>query len=743
MPVQASRLRRWFAIGAIAMIVIVLGAYYYAKWRVNNVLQEVKEKIGIEVKQSAQGFTISKSVAGRTLFKIQASKVVQYRQGEHAELHDVNITLYGDDSSRFDQIYGADFEYDPQSGDVTAKGDVQIDLQANPEGVAHPDQALPKELKNPIHLKTSGLIFNQKSGNAYTRQRIEFRIPQAQGSAVGASYESKTGVLSLQSEVAAEIQGINPARITATGATVSKRPGIVTLQQPRAQSGTEKFAAHDIKFFLRADNTLDRALAAGQVLAESRGRQPVQVKAKQLEVFMSPPMADKSASIDTATFSGDVRWETPGAQPLQGHAGVMRLEFAGQNTPRKMRTEQGVELSQRQKSGSDLALSAATIDFFIAGNQLQRAETAGQGRIVISDSGSQQTRLTAGRLEARFDVQGRLATLHGSPEARVESSTPGQPDQVSTSQLLDVVFAEGGGVQSLHQQGNVFYTDGSLKVSGDQAVYSAADQMLSLAGSPRVVLGGMTTTADAMRLNRKTGDLVAEGNVKSTYSDVKTQASGALLASTDPIHITARSVVAHRSPAVAIYSGGARLWQQANVVEAPSIEFDRDHRSVVAHGTGSKKVSTTLIQGGSKGQSGPLTILSGGLSYLDSDGRVHFGEGVVGHVADSVMTADQMDAYRQGPGDAGNQPGGTPKIDRIVAQGHVVITQPGRKATGERLTYTSSDDKFVMSGGIPSIFDAERGKITGVSLTFFRHDARVLVEGSSASPAVTQTQVAR
>jgi len=49
----------------------------------------------------------------------------------------------------------------------------------------------------------------------------------------------------------------------------------------------------------------------------------------------------------------------------------------------------------------------------------------------------------------------------------------------------------------------------------------------------------------------------------------------------------------------------------------------------------------------------------------------------------------------------------------------------------------------VLKGGPPSIFDAEQGKITGVSLTFFRHDDRVLVEGNNSSPAVTQTRVAR
>jgi lipopolysaccharide export system protein LptA len=79
----------------------------------------------------------------------------------------------------------------------------------------------------------------------------------------------------------------------------------------------------------------------------------------------------------------------------------------------------------------------------------------------------------------------------------------------------------------------------------------------------------------------------------------------------------------------------------------------------------------------------------------------------------------------------------------MVAQGKVVIDQPGRRAEGNTLVYTAADDKFALTGGPPSIFDAERGKITGVSLTFFRHDDRVLVEGEANTPVVTQTRVAR
>jgi lipopolysaccharide export system protein LptA len=79
----------------------------------------------------------------------------------------------------------------------------------------------------------------------------------------------------------------------------------------------------------------------------------------------------------------------------------------------------------------------------------------------------------------------------------------------------------------------------------------------------------------------------------------------------------------------------------------------------------------------------------------------------------------------------------------MVAEGSVRVQQPNRRAEGEKLVYTAADDKFVLTGGPPSIFDAEQGKITGVSLTFFRRDDRVLVEGEASTAVVTQTRVAR
>ena len=68
-----------------------------------------------------------------------------------------------------------------------------------------------------------------------------------------------------------------------------------------------------------------------------------------------------------------------------------------------------------------------------------------------------------------------------------------------------------------------------------------------LTGSPRVIDGGMTTTAVHVRMNRQTGDGFADDDVKTTYSDLKPQPNGALLATSDPIHVTAQHMTAHQA----------------------------------------------------------------------------------------------------------------------------------------------------------------------------------------------------
>src|SRR5271156_2346435 len=646
MPLPIYRLRRWLAVIAVLFIAVVAGAYFYARLRLRNVLKELPNKIGIDIKQTANGFQFSKSDGKRTLFTVEASKLKQFKLDGSAELHNVSIILYGRDSSRFDQIYGDDFTYDKKSGNVTASGEVQIDLEANPTGTTGPDQGTPKELKNPIHLKTRDLVFNEGSGDASTNARVDFRTPQASGWAVGVQYSAKSNTLTLASQIHVTLGGQDAATLFATHGRITREPRLIVLDHPRLERDSGTVQAEQATFFLGPDNVVQRVLATGNVNAESHREDADQMRARADEAELL--LTSKQNLLRTAILTGKVHVERSGTQPMQGDAGRAVLDFLGQNQLQKVHAGDGVRLAQQHAASTvvpgandsehasehtsehasehasehspeaqDFDITAPVIDFFVAeGRRLDRAETSEAAQITIlpapapnsspasAPASVQRTVVTAGRFDARFaatpEGSSRLTSIHGAPDAKIVNTAPGLPDRVSTSQTLDATFLPAGGIASLVQQGSVAYTDGQppekrTQAWADKALYTPADRILMLIGTPRVSEGGMVTTARTIRINRTTDDAFAEGNVKSTYNELKEQPTGSLLASSSPIHVTAATMTAHNYPAVALYQGDARLWQDANIIEAPSIEFDRDRRFLVAQGTTAQPVSTVLV----------------------------------------------------------------------------------------------------------------------------------------------------
>src|SRR5438309_2025639 len=396
MPLRIPRLRRWFAGGAILVVLLVAGAYFYAKWRVSNALQEVPEKIGINIEQTAQGFTVSRSAAGRTIFKVQANRAVKFKEGARAELHDVMIN------------------------------------------------------------------------------------------------------------------GPTPSKLTADHGTIIKNPKQVLLQHLHLQSRDKQLDADKATLFLRPDNVLDRVLASGNVLVQSETDPITRIRAAQLDALMGA----KGDTFRQAVLSGNVQLDRAGPQAMQGTAGRVVMNFLAKNLLNTVHTEGSVKLVQHQKSttpsspAQDLEVTASAIDFFLAGgNRLDHAHTSGPAQIALrtTQGGARpQTVVTAGKFQARLRNLGRLASVHGAPNARITTSNPGQPDRISSSNTVDASFGASGALDSIVQQGAVAYVDGGRKAWAERARYTPADQMLVLVGAPRVVEQGMTTTANTLRLNRST-----------------------------------------------------------------------------------------------------------------------------------------------------------------------------------------------------------------------------------------------
>jgi lipopolysaccharide export system protein LptA len=786
-----AQVRKWLVVSVVVLVAAVAVSYWIARSRVGPTLHNVPAQLGIDIQQTSDGFSLSKSEGGRTLYTIRASKAVQFRAGGHADLRNVHIVVYGREHDRYDQIYGNQFTYDPQTGDINAVGEVHIDLQGNAEGPQKPDQAPPEELKNPIHLLTHSLTFNQKTGIAHTDEVVEFRTSQANGSAKGAYYDSKSNELLLKSDVHIVTTGLHPAIITGTSGTIQKTPRQATLENARIEQPDRTLTADKGTMLFEQDNTVQHVLAEGNVHIQSRGPSIVDITGPRGDVNMGP-----NNSVAQTILSGGAKFESHGASVAHGSADRFVLDFDDQNQPLRLHMVKDARMMQDPKPGKSgssgqpggqpMEIAADQLDFLLEnGNQLKTGDTVGKATITIfpappgsrkqkaasqgdkETGGNSTTVATAGKFHATFDSNNRMQTLHGAPDSRIVSTSPGEPDKVSVARNLDVAFAPDGGVQKLVQTGDFQYREASAKPDtggreafADVSTYTPSDAMLLLTGSPRVIDGGVTTTAVTVRINRQTGDGFADDNVKTTYSDLKPQPDGALLASSDPVHVTAQHMTAHKQPGVAHYTGNVRLWQTANVVRAPKIDFDDQKRSLVAESDASQKVLSLFMQRGQDGKLTPVDVTSDKLTYTDEERRARYTGDVFAKTATNTINSQQIDVYLK-PADP-DAKGATPtpssavqkksiipgsdgpsQIDHMVAVGKVVVTGPNRRAVGDRLVYTADDGKYFLTGKSPSIFDAEHGTVWGDSLTFYSHDDRVLVESKRSSPTITRARTTK
>ncbi|MCU1286646.1 MAG: OstA-like protein [Acidobacteriales bacterium] len=803
MPLNPKTVRNWFAFLAIALFLVVAGFLGYARYRIHQAVRDIPKKLGADIQQSANGFTYTQSAGGKTLYSISAKKAIQYKGNQHAALNDVRIIVYGrgqgvaqTENAAYDQIYGKEFDYDAASGEVKSVGEVIIDLEA--KGKPSNDASDVSAQSAAIHLKTSALTFNQKTGVAETNEKIEFALPQAQGSAVGAVYDSKEMSLHLKSNVrvhtaASAAKGpsgtsVGAADITANNALIQDSPreavlhGVHMEDAPGKTSKGRSMDAERVTISLRDDNTVERVIAAGNVVAQAKNAKApgtsTRMQAGEVNVAFSG-----SNDIRTAVLSGNVKMDSTGALPLQGSAGKVVVDFGGKNQIAKIHASEAVQFqqgrSQNTKPGAnaqEMQLQADVVDFFMkAGNVLDRAVTSGPSQIVMnSDStatkaksagASSRTVISAKKFEAGFTGKNHLASLRGTGGAKIASFTPGSPDRVSTSRELIAQFdpVRNGAITSAVQEGDLKYSEGQRTAMADRAKFVAADDTLSLTGSVRVqdAASGLTLTSNSAALNRRTGDYNAKGDVKTTYNQMKANPSGAILAAgnSDPIHVTAATMNASKGGDIARYSGGARLWQGANLVQAPIIVFDRTHRSLTASVSADgdpdvqalsgkdSNVETVFVQADKSGKVTPINVKAAKLTYSDNDRKARFDGGVRVKSADTVMTGEHVDILlrpKNAKAAAGQE--SASQVDQIIAEGPIVVEQqnPARKATGQRLVYTAADSKFVLTGvpgKPPSIFDAERGNVTGDSLTFYNRDDRVQVGSGESSRTVTRTRI--
>ena len=144
------------------------------------------------------------------------------------------------------------------------------------------------------------------------------------------------------------------------------------------------------------------------------------------------------------------------------------------------------------------------------------------------------------------------------------------------------------------------------------------------------------------------------------------------------------------------------------------------------------------------GSASVVRLHSHSLFYAENDHKAVFSGGVVAQTSTGTLHSGFMDIYFS-TATVSEKKDQSSAVSKIIARSAVQLEQPGRKGTGEELTYTAEDGKFVLIGNQcqpPRLSDQVRGTVTGSALIFNDRDDSVVVSGG-ASKAVTQTHVAK
>ncbi len=799
MGVSVERLRLWLLAGSGLLVLVIAGFLEYAHLRAHRFLKELPGRLGADITRESNGFTLSQSAGGRTVYTIHAARMVQRKDGK-TTLHDVGIVLYGQKQDRADRIYGSEFEYDQKAGVVRAVGEVHLDLQApaptDTRGRAayasghdlsgsHTDDD-----EQLVHIKTSGLVFVQSLGAASTDQEIEFQFHGMNGHAKGADYSSDTGVTVLQSDV--RVSGLRdgaPALLTASRAEMDRNTRQLTLAHARYFAGVDGretkgdagriATAQEVVLHMRDDGSVERVEARGGVgLEEGAGALRGQTASVIVSAANRPEVLHMAGGLTYAS--------TETLRESQGRAEEGTAHFDAGGVIKEVSMEGGAELHVKQRSSAALPWSERTISgktlearFATAGktNWIREGRATGAARMLLLDRVASGGRTEESSSEVRGDVltaemqwdgsAARLRHAVGTGHTSLDRRDANGGQDTSRGDTLEVNFASRGAEQKdvpgmsaspdasatsitrAVQSGGVSLTHLPARRAGEsaaplltsatgtEAVFEEGAETLTIRGETEVKQAGSVLRADTVTLLRSSGDASADGRVAVTY----VQSPGA-----NPLHILAARAQMKRDVGHGVFFGApgaaARLWQGGSQVEAPVIELDQEAKTLVARTSGAQVVRTVLAKapGGTSGRSQVMRIASRTLRYSDADRRADFGGGVVLEDADGTVRASEVVALltggatpadtKAGKGVGGGLLGGT--VDRITASGTVEVSEPGRHASGDRLVYTASDGRFVMTGSAgapPKVVDEVQGTVTGSALEFRTGDNGVMILG--------------
>jgi lipopolysaccharide export system protein LptA len=574
---------RTVVLAAGVLLVVALGVFLaLGKWKNPFKNRDIPKRLGIDITQESNGVTYTQSRGGRTFFTLHASKLVQLKSN-HALLHDVVIEFYGADGSRTDRIAGSEFEYDQQTQVAQAAGPVEITMmrpRSAPGQAKTGAPAAKAPAADEIHVRTSGLAFDRKTGVATTNQHVDFSLTQGAGSSQGATYDSTEGHLVLSSEVELNVKrNGETVLVHALHAEFDRDQRTCDLRSATADYHDGKASAGAATILFRSDGSAERMDAKdGFALTTANGGHvAAPVGWLEFNEKNQPQRGylEGGVTMDAATQADKSERQSHGSSPTAA------LEFSADGELRHAHLERGVELTSEEHSNEQSGPQAvsrtwkspvADVEFrqVADSDQVEPEWIHGVEGVVITgvtqhgNGTPLPSRLAADDMTANFGPHATISDLKGVGHASIAETTAAGARQTSSGDRLEARFvqertngdAAGGNankdgqhggagaaqIEAAVLEGHVTMTqqpaakpgsgpaDAStaapaMRATAGRADYAGAGEWVHLTESPWVDDGGLQLAADKIDVSQASGDAFAHGDVKATWLNQGTEAA--------------------------------------------------------------------------------------------------------------------------------------------------------------------------------------------------------------------------
>ena len=325
----------------------------------------------------------------------------------------------------------------------------------------------------------------------------------------------------------------------------------------------------------------------------------------------------------------------------------------------------------------------------------------------------------------------REMTFRDAVEYR-EAATKSHPLRIARARNLDATLdPSSGALVDARFTTDFVFTEDSTRAVAQNAVYKVEQSMMSLTGtasSPHVENESLTIDANAIDVTLDPFKIAAAGRVRSnmlppkkTAGDTAAKRPG-LLGEKEAVQIIAEKLSYDETTRRADYGGQVRLIQGETTITADTLTLDETKGDLLANG----KVTTTLpiAEKDHAGDAKPKLMVGRAGSFAYSDQT---------RLATYTTTA-QLD------GDQGNLQAakiemklakGENTLEGLEADRQVTALVERRTVTGAHLSYSPTDDKYIVTGAPVRMIDAECQEWLGKTLTFWKASDRVQIDGNN------------